>query len=145
MTASLEQVKLLTEDENCLFAMQLATASVLPMALRTAIELHLLEIMAKAGKGAQLSSSEIASYLPTKNPDAPIIIDRMLRLFASYSILTCTLVTDKDGHAQRLYGLAPVCKYLTKNEDGCSLAPFLLRFQSNVSINCWYVSFHLTI
>ncbi|KAL8127679.1 hypothetical protein AgCh_014548 [Apium graveolens] len=37
------------DEEACLLAMQLATASVLPMVLKAAIELDLLEIIAKAG------------------------------------------------------------------------------------------------
>lgn len=137
MSPSLEQLS--NEEEDCLYAMQLATLSTLPMVLRTAVELDLLEIMAKACKAAQLSSSEIVSHLSANNPDASIIIDRMLRLRASYNILTCTPVTDKDGHVQRLYGLAPVCKYLTRNEDGVSIAPFLTAFQSKTAIDIWFV------
>ncbi|KAL8127685.1 hypothetical protein AgCh_014554 [Apium graveolens] len=48
-------------EEACLFALQLATASVLPMTLKVAIELDLLEIIANAGPGAIL-----ASYLVLK-------------------------------------------------------------------------------
>jgi hypothetical protein len=60
-----------SDEEANLFSMQLASASVIPMILKSAIELDLLEIMAKAGPGAYLSPSEIASQLPTTNPDAP--------------------------------------------------------------------------
>lgn len=125
------------DEEACMFAMQLASASVLPMALKAAIELDVLEIIAKEGTGAHLSPSEIASHLPTKNPDAPTMLDRILRLLASYSVLTCSLKTDGDGSVVRLYGLAPVCKFLVKNQDGVSIAPLVLMNQDKVLMESW--------
>ncbi|KAK8658342.1 hypothetical protein V6N13_036550 [Hibiscus sabdariffa] len=97
-----------SDEEANLFAMQLASASVLPMVLKSAIELGLLEIMAKAGPGVSLSPKEVASKLPTTNLDAPIMLDRILRLLASYSILTCSLRSLPDDQVVRLYGLGPV-------------------------------------
>lgn len=126
-----------SDEEANLFAMQLASASVLPMVLKAAIELDLLEIMAKAGPGVFLSPTDIASQLPTKNPDAPVMLDRMLRLLASYSILTYSLRTLADGKVERLYGLGPVCKFLTKNEDGVSIAPLCLMNQDKVLVESW--------
>ncbi|KAI9157337.1 hypothetical protein LWI28_020873 [Acer negundo] len=125
------------EDAN-LFAMQLTSASVLPMVLKSALELDLLEIIAKAGPGAHLSPTQVASQLPTTNPDAPVMLDRILRLLASYSILTCSLKTLPDGKAERLYGLAPVCKFLTKNEDGVSISALGLMNQDKVLMESWY-------
>nr|GEW01685.1 caffeic acid 3-O-methyltransferase [Tanacetum cinerariifolium] len=52
------------DEEAFLFAMQLASASVLPMVLKSAIELDLLEIIAKAGPGAYVSPAELAAQLP---------------------------------------------------------------------------------
>ncbi|KAL5738838.1 hypothetical protein ACOSP7_031599 [Xanthoceras sorbifolium] len=132
------------EAANYLFAMQLASGSVLPMVLKSAIELDLLEIIAKAGPGAFMSPKEIASQLPTNNPDAPLMLDRILRLLASYSILTCSLRQNSlpgegdDGKVERLYGLAPVCKYFTKNEDGVSLSALALLREDRVCIDNWY-------
>uniref|UniRef100_A0A5B6YWW7 Putative caffeic acid O-methyltransferase n=1 Tax=Davidia involucrata TaxID=16924 RepID=A0A5B6YWW7_DAVIN len=126
------------EEEACLFAMQLASASVLPMVLKSAIELDLLETIAKAGPGAYVSPSELATQLPTQNPDAPVMLDRILRLLASYSVLDCTLRNLPDGRVQRLYGLAPVCKFLTRNADGVSMAPLLLMNQDKVLMESWY-------
>ncbi|XXG77574.1 hypothetical protein AAC387_Pa08g1702 [Persea americana] len=126
------------EDEDCMFAMQLASASAITMSLKAAIELDLLEIMARAGPGAHLSTAQIASQLPTENPDAPAMLDRMLRLLFCYSILTSSLVTREDGRAERLYGLAPVCKFLTKNGDGVSFAPFLVMNHDKVFMETWY-------
>ncbi|GAY58150.1 hypothetical protein CUMW_184890 [Citrus unshiu] len=92
------------------------------MTMKTAIQLGVLEIM-----------------LPKNNKETPIILDRMLRLLASYSFLTCNLATNiKDGSAQRLYGLASVSRYFFPNEDGVSLAPTLLIIQDKVNMDSWY-------
>ncbi|KAF6137640.1 hypothetical protein GIB67_030532 [Kingdonia uniflora] len=127
------------EEEACLYAMQLASISVLPMVLKSTIELDVLEIIAKSGPGACISPSEIASKLSTtKNPEAHLMLDRMLRLLASYKVLTCTMHTLEDGHVERLYGLAPVCKFFVRNEDGVSIAPFMLLNQDKVVMESWY-------
>ncbi|KAF9610610.1 hypothetical protein IFM89_023498 [Coptis chinensis] len=126
------------EEEACLHAMQLASASVLPMVLRAAVELDVLEIIAKAGQGAYITPSEIASQLSTTNPHASVMLDRMLRLLASYKVLSCNLRTLEDGGVERLYGLAPVSKFLTKNEDGVSMAPLVLMNQDKVLMESWY-------
>ncbi|ESQ54497.1 hypothetical protein EUTSA_v10027501mg [Eutrema salsugineum] len=128
------------DEEASLYAMQLGSGSVLPMVLKSAIELDLLEIMAKNDgfSGAQMSPSELASHLPTKNPDAHIMLDRILRLLASHSILTCSVRKLPDGGAERLYGLDTVCKYLTNNEDGVSLATHCLLNQDKVLMESWY-------
>ncbi|KAJ6376230.1 hypothetical protein OIU77_001074 [Salix suchowensis] len=57
-----------SDEEAHLFAMQLASASVLPMILKTAIELDLLEIMAKAGPGAFLSIIRDSFSSPYQKP-----------------------------------------------------------------------------
>uniref|UniRef100_A0A1J3FWY0 Flavone 3'-O-methyltransferase 1 n=1 Tax=Noccaea caerulescens TaxID=107243 RepID=A0A1J3FWY0_NOCCA len=126
-----------TDNEAALFAMQLASASVLPMALKSALELDLLEIMAK--NSSPMSPTEIASHLPTKNPEAPVMLDRILRLLTSYSVLTCSNRTLPGGDGvERIYGLGPVCKYLTKNEDGVSIAALCLMNQDKVLMESWY-------
>ncbi|CAH9080078.1 unnamed protein product, partial [Cuscuta epithymum] len=126
------------EEDDSLFALQLATAAVLPMALKAAVELDLLELMAKAGPGAAVSPSELAAQLPTTNPDAAVMLDRILRLLCSHSVLNCSLRTLADGRAERLYSLAPVCRYLTKNPDGASMAPLLLMNHDKVFMESWY-------
>uniref|UniRef100_A0A5B7BL78 Putative O-methyltransferase 2 n=1 Tax=Davidia involucrata TaxID=16924 RepID=A0A5B7BL78_DAVIN len=127
------------EEEQSSYAMQLVNSSVLPMVMQAAVELDLLEIIAKAGPGAQLSPSEIASQMPTttrcrSNPEAPAMLDRILLLLASYSVLTCSVVDAE----QRLYGLAPVAKYFVRNEDGVSLGPLMALLQDKVFIDSWY-------
>ncbi|XVF42585.1 hypothetical protein PTKIN_Ptkin01aG0375800 [Pterospermum kingtungense] len=128
-----------TEDGGWLQAMCLATVGNLPFALKVGIDLDLLEIIAKAStSNRMLSPTEIASKLPTNNPDAPSIIDRILRLLASHSILTCNLVSiGEDGHTQRLYGLSSIGKYFIQDEDGVSLAPHLDIFTEKHIIQCW--------
>ena len=129
-----------SDEEASLFSMQLVSASVLPMVLKSALELDLLEIIAKAGPGAFVSTSEIAAQLPTHNPEAPVMLDRILRLLATYAVVKCSLRNLPDGGVERLYGLAPVCKYLTRNEDGVSVAPLLLMNQDKVLMESWYQS-----
>ncbi|KAK9093715.1 hypothetical protein Scep_025184 [Stephania cephalantha] len=119
------------DEEDFLFAMQLASGSVLPMVLQTAIELQVLEIIAKAGHGGHLSPKEIVSQIPTHhNPQASDMLDRILRLLASHSILTCVAMTHENGDVERKYGLATVCKYLLPNEDGVSFSPLIFLNQS---------------
>ncbi|XP_068634159.1 caffeic acid 3-O-methyltransferase-like [Aristolochia californica] len=137
MDSTLNHHKGSDDNEDCIFAMQLASLSVLPMALKATIELDVLEIIAKAGPGAYLSPSEIASQLPTQNPEASTMLDRILRLLASYSVLTCSLI-DVPGGVERRYGLAPVCKFLVKNQDGVSISPLVLMNQDKVLMESWY-------
>ncbi|MED6222661.1 hypothetical protein PIB30_066450 [Stylosanthes scabra] len=127
-----------SDEEANLFAMQLASASVLPMVLKSAIELDVLEIIAKAGPGIHLSPADIAAKLPTTNLDAPVVLDRMLRLLACYNILSHSLRTRPDGKVERLYGLAPVAKFLVKNEDGVSLSALNLMNHDKVLMESWY-------
>ncbi|KAL6541453.1 Caffeic acid 3-O-methyltransferase 1 [Orobanche gracilis] len=56
--------------------MKLASASVLPMVLKSAIELDLLELIKKAGAGAFVSPTNLAAQLPTTNPEAGVSHDR---------------------------------------------------------------------
>ncbi|KAJ6776596.1 O-METHYLTRANSFERASE [Salix koriyanagi] len=129
------------EDYHLQYALQLASASTLPMVFKAVIELGVLEIIEKAGPAAMLSASQIASQLPTQNnPDAPIVLDRILSLLASHSILTCSLATENQDsdQIQRLYGLAPVAKYFIRKEDGGSLSPYFRVIHDKVIMDLWY-------
>jgi caffeic acid 3-O-methyltransferase len=125
------------EEEMGKLAVLFANGAVLPMVLKSALELNLIEIISDAGTGAFLSSSEIAGRLPTKNPDAPVLLDRMLSLLASHSILKCSLVTRENGEVERLYGLGPICELLVKNPHGGSLAPLFLLVHDKVFMESW--------
>ncbi|KAA8546324.1 hypothetical protein F0562_002937 [Nyssa sinensis] len=107
---------------------------------RKPVELELFDIIAQKGSGAHISSSEIVSQLPAQNPDAASILDRMLCLLASYSLLTCSLRTHQDGTVERLYGLAPAGKFFVRNQSGRSLAS-MFPFAYHPPI--WTAWFHL--
>ncbi|MBA0773538.1 hypothetical protein Gotri_008809 [Gossypium trilobum] len=138
-----QQGKTWTDDEDKhaqQYAMQLVSSSVVPMVLKASIELGVFEIIQRAGPGALLSPSQIASQLPSQgNPKAPLFLDRLLRLLASHSILTFSLVTNhQDGQVDRLYGLAPVAKYFITSRGGGSLSPWLDLYQHKATIDSWY-------
>ncbi|PWA81437.1 caffeic acid 3-O-methyltransferase 2 [Artemisia annua] len=87
--------------ESKLFALQLAIACALPMVLKAAIELDLLEMITKKGPDGSCSASELAAQVgaTVKNPEAPLMLDRMCSLLTSHSVLTCTLKKSHDGDA----------------------------------------------
>lgn len=126
------------DKEACLFALKLASFSVLPMTLKAAVELGVFEVIVHAPHGKFLSAKEIANSLSIANPDAPVMLDRILGCLASHEIFTCNVVTNDDNSVTRLYGAAPVCKFLTKNEDGVSMSPLVLMNQDKVLMESWY-------
>ncbi|CAI9108355.1 OLC1v1007928C1 [Oldenlandia corymbosa var. corymbosa] len=133
--------QILEEDQHFSYAMMLITSMSLPMVLKAAVRLGLFEIIAGAA-GEQLSSSQIASKLsspttPTNQESTAGMVDRMLRLLASHSVLTCSSVVV-DGREQSVYGLAPVAKYFVRNERGVSLGPFLEFIQHINFIESWF-------
>ncbi|KAL5572221.1 hypothetical protein UlMin_021818 [Ulmus minor] len=140
MASSLELYdgRIQEEEESFSYAMQLALSSVLPMSLQSAIELGVFDIMAKAGEGAKLSPSEIASQMMAKNPDSPMMLDRILRLLATHSLLNCFVEAGDDhGSFQRLYSLTPVSKFFVTNKDGVSLGPIMELVQDKVYLDSW--------
>ncbi|KAI5432619.1 caffeic acid 3-O-methyltransferase 1 [Lathyrus oleraceus] len=145
----IEKMEKVSDEEAFLFALELSFASSVPMVLKTALELGIIEIIAKSGPNAYLSSSQIASQIPgIKNPDAPSMLDRLLRLLSSYKILTCSVQqVDGDCNEERLYGVHPLAKYFVENnnededEDGASMISFFLMQHDKVLKDVWY---HLT-
>jgi caffeic acid 3-O-methyltransferase len=115
------------EDEAWLQVMLLSSTQLFPCVLNAAIELDLFGIIVGAGPAACMTPSEIASQLPTQDLDSPSRLDRMLRLLASHSLLTCSIRTLEDGRVERIYGLTPVSHFFVEKEDGFggSLASFL--------------------
>lgn len=122
------------EQDPASTAMGLVGIGCLPMALKTSIELNVLDILAKAGPESKLSASQIVTQLPTKNPNAFANLDRILRLLASHSILSSTT----SGKGERLYGLLPVCEYLLPDRDGVSIAPLIAMRHDKVSMESWH-------
>ncbi|CAL9066006.1 unnamed protein product [Musa banksii] len=125
------------EEEARMLAMRLVTGSCLQMILNVAIELELLEIIVKAGPGAKLSPDDIVTQLPTENPQAADMVDRILRLLAANGIVSCSVESGDDGRPSCKYGATPVCKYLTKNEDGVSMAALCLLIHDKVTMESW--------
>ncbi|KAF6169024.1 hypothetical protein GIB67_038521, partial [Kingdonia uniflora] len=100
MDAMKNQWKVASNDEKFIYMSQLYTIMVVPMALRAVKELEMLEIIAREGKGGQLSASVIASHLPKNNPNTYCMIDRILSLLASYSLLTCSIIIRDNGKVE---------------------------------------------
>lgn len=126
------------EMDAALTALKLTTIAALPMVLNTVIELDLLEFLAKAGPEAGFSASDLAAQVSAKNPDAAVMLDRMLCLLSSFSVLNCTVKHMPDGAVERVYGLAPVGKYFTKDKNGGSMAGLLLLTQNKTTLGSWH-------
>ncbi|XP_030536597.2 caffeic acid 3-O-methyltransferase-like [Rhodamnia argentea] len=122
------------EDEDMLTAFEIPSMVYVPMVLKGVFELGIPELLAKSG---QLSPTEIAARLSIDNPAAPDMIDRMLRLLASYSILSCTLVENKGGLPRRLYGLGPRSKLFVDN-NGASSTPVHILLQDKTVLPTWH-------
>ncbi|OMO76232.1 O-methyltransferase, family 2 [Corchorus olitorius] len=128
------------DEESFTYAMQIVLSMILPMSMQAAIELQVFEIIAKAGPDAKLSAQEIVAQLPSKNPEASsLLLDRLLRVLASHSIVGCSLADDEQGgNSERVYySLTPVSKYFVQNEDGGSLGPLMNLFQDKVFLASW--------
>ncbi|XP_021822605.1 caffeic acid 3-O-methyltransferase-like [Prunus avium] len=130
------------EEESLCYALQLVGSYALSISLQLAIELGVFDIIAKEGPGAKLSSSKIAAKIGTKNSEAPMMMDRILRLLTSHSVLHCSLVAaneDENGASdfQRAYSLGPVSKYFVNDEEGGSLGPFMALTQDKVCMETW--------
>ncbi|CAJ1950567.1 unnamed protein product [Sphenostylis stenocarpa] len=129
------------EEKSFTYAMQLVNSSVLSMAMYSAIDLGIFDIMAKAGVGGKLSAMDIAAQLPCKNPEAGTMLDRVLRLLACHSVIDCTVVDDEHGpppHLKRLYGINSVSKYFASIHGAGSLGPLMLLAQDQLSLQSWY-------
>nr|UOO01102.1 putative O-methyltransferase [Eucalyptus nitida] len=121
------------EDEELVAAFETCILTSVPMVLTSTVELGIIDLLAQeGGASARLSPSQIAARLGITNPDAPRTINRMLRLLASFSYLSCTLHGD-----QSLYGLGPKSKYFVSSEAG-SFTPLLRFLQHKNVINGWY-------
>ncbi|KAG7657208.1 Winged helix DNA-binding domain superfamily [Arabidopsis suecica] len=127
-----------SEEEDMLLAIQLGGLNFVPYIVKTARELDLFEIMAKARPlGSYLSPVDLASMAAPKNPHAPMMIDRLLRFLVAYSVCTCKLVKDEEGRESRAYGLGKVGKKLIKDEDGFSIAPYVLAGCTKAKGGVW--------
>nr|XP_043635430.1 caffeic acid 3-O-methyltransferase-like [Erigeron canadensis] len=125
------------EEKGLLRVNQINGGIVLPMVIKTAIELDLFEIMART-PGGQFSCYDIASSLPRQTQQTPVLIERILRFLASESVLTSTYVKDEHGECKMLYGMTAVSNNYVRNPDGTSHASSLLLIYDKVLVDCWY-------
>nr|F2YTN4.1 RecName: Full=Myricetin 3'/5'-O-methyltransferase 1; Short=ShMOMT1; AltName: Full=3'-methyl myricetin 5'-O-methyltransferase; Short=Syringetin synthase; AltName: Full=3-methyl quercetin 3'-O-methyltransferase; AltName: Full=7-methyl quercetin 3'-O-methyltransferase; Short=Rhamnetin 3'-O-methyltransferase; AltName: Full=Myricetin 3'-O-methyltransferase; Short=Laricitrin synthase; AltName: Full=Quercetin 3'-O-methyltransferase; Short=Isorhamnetin synthase [Solanum habrochaites]ADZ76433.1 myriceti len=141
MALSMDNIVISNEEEICMMkAMHLPCGLYLNMVLKAAIELDLFEIIAKSTT-QKLSSYEIASQIPTKNPNASsLVLERILRFLASQSLLTCNITKNDDGNVHTTYNLTPLSQSLISDKDGTSIAPFLLLATDPVGV---HACFHL--
>lgn len=124
------------EDEDALtLATQITGSIVIPLALRSAIEVGVFDILAKAGEGAELSTKDIAVQIGSNNPEAPTMLDRLLSLLTTHSLLHCSV----SQHSERLYSLSKGSKYFVTGADGVSLGPTLALLLDNVFYQSWSV------
>lgn len=128
------------EEAACLQAFELMCAFTVPMTLKAAIELGLVdELLAAAAAG--VTAEELAARLRLPAAAAAAAVDRMLRLLASYGVVRCATEAGPDGKARRSYAAAPVCKWLAGGSSGGeeSMAPLGLLNLDKVFMENWYV------
>ncbi|ESQ43113.1 hypothetical protein EUTSA_v10015575mg [Eutrema salsugineum] len=111
------------EEEASLLARRMANAAAFPMVLKAPLELGVIDITA------------IFGY-------APVLLDRMLRFLASYSVFKCrTVVLEDNGQTdkiERVFAAEPVCKFLLNNSDvSGSFASLCMVDLSDVYIKTW--------
>ncbi|KAL9314945.1 hypothetical protein ACSQ67_020397 [Phaseolus vulgaris] len=125
-------------------AMQLATSVVLSMAVQSATELGVFEVLKEAGEGAKVSAKEIASKIGCSNPEAASMIDRLLALLSSHSILNSSLTSDHrlPPTFHRLYTITPVAAFFAPNSDGVSLGPVMALLQDKIFLQSWVYGTH---
>nr|XP_007163881.1 hypothetical protein PHAVU_L008600g [Phaseolus vulgaris]ESW35875.1 hypothetical protein PHAVU_L008600g [Phaseolus vulgaris] len=119
--------------------MQLVSSVVLPMAVQSATELGVFEVLKEAGEGAKLSAKEIASKISCSNPEAASMLDRLLLLLSSHSILNSSLISDNrvPPSFHRLYTITPVAAFFAPNSDGVSLGPLMALIQDKITLDSW--------
>ncbi|MED6198134.1 hypothetical protein PIB30_063053 [Stylosanthes scabra] len=136
LTSNDSDVKLEKQEDDAFLFAQMACSIVVPMAVRTTIELGVFDIIAKAGEGAKLSAKDIVDQIGTNNPEAATMLDRVLRLLASHSLLSC-VVEDPNNLQERMYSLSPVSKYFVTDADGVSWGPSLAHLLDQIIYPCW--------
>ncbi|KAJ1686233.1 hypothetical protein LUZ63_017623 [Rhynchospora breviuscula] len=119
----------LSRDEELYVQIAMVGTLILPLTLKAVLELNILEIikMGSASASTQLvmmTAEDITAQLPTNNPQAAAMLDRMLALLASFNIASC--VIEKKEKVIRRYGPTPFFKLLTKDEDGATVATLSL-------------------
>ncbi|XP_021987227.1 caffeic acid 3-O-methyltransferase [Helianthus annuus] len=133
----MDSYKMIEEEEGLLRVNQINGGIVLPMVIKTAIELDLFEIMAKT-PGSNFSCFDLASSLPKQTHETPALIERILRFLASHSVLTSTVVKDEHGDSRNLYGMTAMSNNYVRKQDGTSHASSVLLLYDKVLVDCWH-------
>ncbi|KAJ0882198.1 putative caffeate O-methyltransferase [Helianthus annuus] len=133
----MDSYKMSEEEQELLRVNQITVGILLPMVIKTAIELDLFEIMAKT-PGGNFSSFDLASSLPRQTQETPVLIERILRFLSSHSVVTSTVVKDEHGDSKNLYGMTALSYKYVRRQDGTSHASSLLFINDKVLVNCWY-------
>ncbi|KAF5784783.1 putative (Iso)eugenol O-methyltransferase [Helianthus annuus] len=134
----MDTYKMTEEEEGLLRVNQINGGIVLPIVIKTAIELDLFEIMAKTPVG-NFSSLDLASSLPRQTQETPVLIERILRFLAGHSVVTSTVVKDEHRDSRNLYGMTAVSKNYVQRQDRTSHASSLLFINDKLLVNCWLV------
>lgn len=130
------------DDEACLHALELLGSFVLPMTLKAAIELGLVDTLVAAAGGRAVTAEELAAGLSPasgrKTGPAAAAVDRMLRFLASHNVVRCSTDVGADGKALRRYAAEPVCEWLTAGNGGKgSMAAVGLMTLDKVFMESW--------
>ncbi|XP_020203601.1 anthranilate N-methyltransferase isoform X2 [Cajanus cajan] len=127
------------KEDGILFAMAMMSSMVLPLGVRTAVELGIFDIIAKAGEGAKLSAEDIVKQIGSKNPEAATMLDRLLSLLASHSMLSTSLAEGElvSVSPKKLYGLTFASKYFVTDHHGVSFGPALNLTLDRVFLESW--------
>ncbi|XP_047175735.1 anthranilate N-methyltransferase-like [Vigna umbellata] len=121
------------EEDELAFCMEKTVAFVVPMALKTLSELRVFDILAKGGK---LCANEIAVEIGSKNPEAPAMLDRLLSLLVSHSLLSCS-ISQQEQHPQKFYTLSPASKYFVTDPQGASLGSSVKLLLDDIFLKSW--------
>ncbi|KAL4622044.1 hypothetical protein ACB092_06G268700 [Castanea dentata] len=116
ITTANQDYKKKEEEEAFSQAMELVYGSVLPMTIHAAMELGVFDILGNVGPDATLSAEQIVTQMPTTNPDAPAMIDRICSLLVQHGVLGVSV----GDHVRKLplrrnYCLSSVSKSQLKN------------------------------
>ncbi|CAL0302201.1 unnamed protein product [Lupinus luteus] len=130
---------LVKDEDDLSFGLQILGSFSFPMALRSAIDLGIFEILAKEGDGAKLSSKDIANKIGTNNKEAPNMLDRLLRMLSCHSVLNCYVHQDaqNNGPPMSFYSLSPKSRCFVIDGDGVSLGPLLALAMDKVFYQSW--------
>ncbi|MCO5567322.1 hypothetical protein L7F22_021012 [Adiantum nelumboides] len=107
-----------SQEDSFLRLVHVVTSSCVPMALKAALKLQVMDILARQEEGNYLSASQIAAHFPlaltTSLATAAASLDRILRLLASHGLLSCSpLYTSPQGRPSLTYALNSISRLLT--------------------------------